>query len=370
MLDAESTRSRDAHAKLVSVDISKARLNIILPFLLLLSCLVSWNHPRGGDQPNHHRHCQYRHLLLLPTLSPLIAIMAEGESSQPTATPSGQPRPGRSPSASTAASPPNTGASGAKASPAPASASSAVPAPKGKSAKELKKEKRAALVAARGGEAGPSHGPGAGGADSASGPDAHAHAQGSSNGSSAAVSAPAGAGSAGGRPGMPHATSSFIPQPTPVRRPPILSSDSTLPAFTQAQQDLFFSHLPAHKSPNTREAFASGRVHPTVVRFGVMMASGTLRGANARTIGMMRAFQAVIGDYETPESAVMWKDLMSHLSPMITFLEGCRPKGQGGGNAIRSASPSSSWYPMNTADNVGGSRARSTGSARRVEGPN
>jgi translation initiation factor eIF-2B subunit delta len=50
---------------------------------------------------------------------------------------------------------------------------------------------------------------------------------------------------------------------------------------------------------------------------------------------MMRCWQEVIRDYETPESAVMWKDLMSHLSPMITFLEGCRPKGQGGGNAIR-----------------------------------
>ena len=66
------------------------------------------------------------------------------------------------------------------------------------------------------------------------------------------------------------------------------------------------------------------------------MANGTLRGANARTIGMMRCWQEVIRDYETPESAVMWKDLMSHMSPMITFLEGCRPKGQGGGNAIRS----------------------------------
>jgi translation initiation factor eIF-2B subunit delta len=65
------------------------------------------------------------------------------------------------------------------------------------------------------------------------------------------------------------------------------------------------------------------------------MANGELRGANARTMGMMSAFKEVIRDYETPESVVMWKDLMSHLSPMISFLEGCRPKGTGGGNAIR-----------------------------------
>lgn len=67
----------------------------------------------------------------------------------------------------------------------------------------------------------------------------------------------------------------------------------------------------------------------------MLMANGELRGANARTMGMMNAFQEVIRDYQTPEDAVMWKDLMVHLSPMITYLEGCRPKGTGGGNAIR-----------------------------------
>ena len=65
------------------------------------------------------------------------------------------------------------------------------------------------------------------------------------------------------------------------------------------------------------------------------MSSGTLRGANARTMGMMVAFQEVIDDYETPESSVLWKDLPVHLSPMIAWLEACRPKGVGGGNAIR-----------------------------------
>ncbi|EIW68307.1 hypothetical protein TREMEDRAFT_15648, partial [Tremella mesenterica DSM 1558] len=78
-----------------------------------------------------------------------------------------------------------------------------------------------------------------------------------------------------------------------------------------------------------------GKLHPIIIRLGVLMSSGTLRGANARTIGMMIAFQEVIRDYETPENAVLWKDLPGHLSPMISFLENCRPKGVGGGNAIR-----------------------------------
>lgn len=66
------------------------------------------------------------------------------------------------------------------------------------------------------------------------------------------------------------------------------------------------------------------------------MSSGRLRGSNARTIGTMSCFQEVIRDYESPEHAVLWKDLPVYLSPMIAWLETCRPKGVGGGNAIRS----------------------------------
>lgn len=65
------------------------------------------------------------------------------------------------------------------------------------------------------------------------------------------------------------------------------------------------------------------------------MANGVLRGANARTMGMMAAFREVVRDYEVPDRGVLWKDLPVYLSPMISWLEGCRPKGVGGGNAIR-----------------------------------
>jgi len=175
---------------------------------------------------------------------------------------------------------------------------------KGKTAKELKKEKRAALVAARGG-------------------GEEGDATGSSTPNPAA------------RPdkvsidGTPQSQS----QPTTANRPTFPSQDSTLPTVQRIEG--FYSHVVTHKHPDTREAFNSGRIHPLVVRLGVLMANGELRGANARTMGMMSAFKEVIRDYETPESVVMWKDLMSHLSPMISFLEGCRPKGTGGGNAIR-----------------------------------
>jgi translation initiation factor eIF-2B subunit delta len=173
---------------------------------------------------------------------------------------------------------------------------------KGKTAKELKKEKRAALVAARGGgEEGDA--PGSSTPNPAARPDK--------------VSID----------GTPQPQS----QPNSNQRPTILTQDSIPTPRTEG----FYSHVVTHKHPDTREAFNSGRIHPLVVRLGVLMANGELRGANARTMGMMSAFKEVIRDYETPESVVMWKDLMSHLSPMISFLEGCRPKGTGGGNAIR-----------------------------------
>ncbi|RXK42384.1 translation initiation factor eIF-2B subunit delta [Tremella mesenterica] len=135
-------------------------------------------------------------------------------------------------------------------------------------------------------------------------------------------------------------TTSRPPQQPPTSSIPSKKSQPIglpdLPSTTTSTHKYWIlTHLPTHASPNTPLAFKSGKLHPIIIRLGVLMSSGTLRGANARTIGMMIAFQEVIRDYETPENAVLWKDLPGHLSPMISFLENCRPKGVGGGNAIR-----------------------------------
>lgn len=198
-----------------------------------------------------------------------------------------------------------------------------------KSAKEDKKAKRAALVAQRGGADATSVGPGPS----------------QPNGSPAAsLSAPSQAAAQPGpqrpqgasRPGLPNVPSHSHPnQPAAAHAPapkrPGLATVETSPS----EAKWFFSHLPSHIPPHTPSALNSTKLHPLVIRLGVLMSSGTLRGANARTMGMMAAFKEVIRDYESPESAVLWKDLPGHLSPMIAFLEGCRPKGVGGGNAIR-----------------------------------
>lgn len=183
---------------------------------------------------------------------------------------------------------------------------------KGKSAKDLKKEKRAAAVAARGGGHDPRQ-------------DAAQAAQ--SGPSSAAPSA--GPSTAGAHPGAQAPRGGAVPT-----RPPIMANESAAP-FVVKQQNLFFSHLPTSTPQPTSQALKSGKLHPLVLRLGVLMSSGTLRGANARTMAMMIAFKEVIRDYESPEQAVLWKDLMGHMSPMIGWLESCRSKGVGGGNAIR-----------------------------------
>ncbi|RSH85687.1 hypothetical protein EHS25_003828 [Saitozyma podzolica] len=205
--------------------------------------------------------------------------------------------------------------------PAKAPQPSTADAPKAKSAKALKKEKRAAAVAARGGSEG-----GAAAADHGS----RSTVPGAVDGA---------AGTAGSLPRKGPAAPGALPAQPPVpgpsapRRPPIPASEGS--TFTPSHSTLFFSHLPEHRPPHTPSAFATAKLHPLIVRLGVLMSSGELRGANARTMAMMVAFREVIREYECPDQAVLWKDLPVYLSPMIAWLETCRPKGVGGGNAIR-----------------------------------
>lgn len=187
---------------------------------------------------------------------------------------------------------------------------------KGKSAKELKKEKRAAAVAARG---------------EAEGNDEVESTQ--------AADQPRGRPTAHHTNGGPSTPKLSVPGPSAARRPPIAQAHSHItvetPGPSTPHQNDFFSHLPLHHPPSTSDAFNTTKLHPLIIRLGVLISSGALRGANARAMGTMAAFQEVIRDFECPDPATLWKDLQAHMSPMIAFLEECRPKGAGTGNAIR-----------------------------------
>ncbi|KAJ9115485.1 hypothetical protein QFC22_005243 [Naganishia vaughanmartiniae] len=192
-----------------------------------------------------------------------------------------------------------------------AAAPSAGAESKGKSAKDLKKEKRAAAVAARGGDA--DAGPSQGGEPSHAGPK-----------------------DKGGRDGKAAASS--------TKQAGKSSSSTTAVGATAAgnttanlrlqTQNQLFSHLPTYKLPDSAEALMSGKIHPIIIRYGILIASGQIRGVNARTIGLMAAFKEVVKGFTCPPEE-LHRLLPAHLSPMIAFLDQCRPKGVAGGNAIR-----------------------------------
>ncbi|WWC71286.1 uncharacterized protein I206_105239 [Kwoniella pini CBS 10737] len=183
---------------------------------------------------------------------------------------------------------------------------------KGKSAKDLKKEKRAAAVAARGISETSTDSSSKTGLPNSNSVDSRQQSYSQQQ----------------------HSNANSIGSSSIPKRPNHYTEPSAL-SLSTIQQNLFFSHLPKQIQPDISLALNTGKLHPIIIRLGVLMSSGQLRGANARTMGMMSAFREVIRDYECPDQAVLWKDLPIYLSPMIAWLEGCRPKGVGGGNAIR-----------------------------------
>lgn len=206
--------------------------------------------------------------------------------------------------------------------PQASTSSSAQSAPAGdgapkKSGKDAKKEKRAAAVAARAAAGG-------GGGNAAG--DGHPA---DGRGKSGAGDGKGGSRAQAGNDSKPaaNATKASAAKATS-------SSKRTTPPGPS-----LFSHLPSAQLPNTADRLLSGRYHPLVLRYGLLIASGKIRGTNARVVGLLSAFKEVVRDFSVSSvggSAEDWgRLLLSHLSPMISFLEECRPKGVGGGNAIR-----------------------------------
>ena len=80
---------------------------------------------------------------------------------------------------------------------------------------------------------------------------------------------------------------------------------------------------------------AKGSIHPAVLRLGLQLAEGLIAGSNSRVVGMLRAFQQVIRDFEPPPSKVFARELDSSLKTQIQYLVDCRPQSMAMGNAIK-----------------------------------
>eukprot|EP01098_Paradermamoeba_levis_P011847 TRINITY_DN5099_c0_g6_i1.p1 TRINITY_DN5099_c0_g6~~TRINITY_DN5099_c0_g6_i1.p1 ORF type:complete len:532 (-),score=157.38 TRINITY_DN5099_c0_g6_i1:72-1601(-) len=110
-----------------------------------------------------------------------------------------------------------------------------------------------------------------------------------------------------------------------------------VPLTLSKKQVPLFSHLPQYEKPthlslnlNTR----FGEIHPAVFNLGLKYANGTIIGSNARCLAMLNTFKVVIMDYQTPPQKVFHIDFESKIKPLIQFLNDCRPKSIGMGNAI------------------------------------
>jgi translation initiation factor eIF-2B subunit delta len=79
-------------------------------------------------------------------------------------------------------------------------------------------------------------------------------------------------------------------------------------------------------------------MHPLIVRLGLLLttpaSNPVLRGTNARSIALLLTFKEIILTHTWP-AREMHRVLPNYISPMIGFLDTCRPKGIAGGNVIR-----------------------------------
>ncbi|CAG0922477.1 unnamed protein product [Notodromas monacha] len=69
-----------------------------------------------------------------------------------------------------------------------------------------------------------------------------------------------------------------------------------------------------------------GQFHPAVVKFGLQMHRGLLRGSTTRVFGLLHTLSQVLRDYEAPAGKELIRDFdATVLKPSLEFLHRCRP---------------------------------------------
>lgn len=99
-----------------------------------------------------------------------------------------------------------------------------------------------------------------------------------------------------------------------------------------------FSHLPQHvwNPKSTSKLGMSGiDLHPSVIRTGLQMAQGFVRGSNARCVASLIALRDVIKDYVTPPQKELSRELDAIITSHVKFLKDCRPLAASTANAVK-----------------------------------
>eukprot|EP01116_Phalansterium_solitarium_P008498 TRINITY_DN22404_c0_g1_i1.p1 TRINITY_DN22404_c0_g1~~TRINITY_DN22404_c0_g1_i1.p1 ORF type:complete len:658 (+),score=151.15 TRINITY_DN22404_c0_g1_i1:159-2132(+) len=104
-----------------------------------------------------------------------------------------------------------------------------------------------------------------------------------------------------------------------------------LPADKQVS---LFGHLPQYEGRSSLHldvGFASGTLHPAILRLGLKYAHGFILGSNARCLAMLSAFKQLIADFSSA-SGLFFREF--DISRSVQFLVDCRPMAISMGNAI------------------------------------
>lgn len=96
-----------------------------------------------------------------------------------------------------------------------------------------------------------------------------------------------------------------------------------------------FSHLESREQRYSASPTVSHIVHPAILTLSLHFSNHKIVGSTARLREMLKVFQQVIGDYQTPENTTLTRHLTGHLSHQIEYLKSSRPLSTSMGNAIR-----------------------------------
>ncbi|CAN3353550.1 translation initiation factor eIF2B subunit delta [Diutina catenulata] len=111
-----------------------------------------------------------------------------------------------------------------------------------------------------------------------------------------------------------------------------------------------FSHLESREQRNAASPSISSIIHPEILQLALRYSTYKIVGSTARLTAMLRAFQVVIRDYQTPENTSLTRHLTGHLSNQIDYLVTARPISIPMGNAIRWLKQEISHVPVDESD--------------------
>lgn len=114
-----------------------------------------------------------------------------------------------------------------------------------------------------------------------------------------------------------------------------------------------FSHLETKEQRNElslSQSQVTNLIHPAILSLTLKYSSYSIVGSIPRCKAMLKAFQRVINEYQTPEGTTLTRNLTSYLGYQIDYLKTARPLSVTMGSAIRWLKQEISLISIDTSD--------------------